>query len=198
MIEHLLDPCGLLRKCYTLLKPGGWLVVAAPLRDGLQAAWLKSRWLAATESPRHVSIPSREGLRKACQTAGFQEISIVPDSLLNCAGILALSLLPRSTTPGAYGSSRRGAVLVRLLAGLAIPLAIPYCWIENHVCRRPASGVVFARKPPADRSCNRFPVRKTGKPARIARSCHERALAPVTGPNPRPVRALAVGHSADL
>jgi SAM-dependent methyltransferase len=147
LLEHVLDVSGLLRRCHALLKPGGWLAVAIPLRDSLQAACLKSRWSTATEAPRHVSIPSREGLREVFRAAGFPEVSIVPDSVLNCAGILILSLLPRSTTPVAYTKGRAGAVLVRLLAGLATLLAIPYSWLENHVCRRPALAVVFARKP---------------------------------------------------
>jgi SAM-dependent methyltransferase len=147
VIEHLLDASGLLRRCHALLKPGGWLAVAAPLSDSLQAACFKSRWSGATEAPRHVSIPSQQGLREAFLAAGFSEISIVPDSLLNCAAVLALSLFPRSTTPVAYGKRRVGAIVTRLLAGLATLLAIPYCWLENHVCRRPACGIVFARKP---------------------------------------------------
>jgi SAM-dependent methyltransferase len=147
VIEHLLDASGLLRRCYALLKPGGWLAVAAPLCDSVQAACFKSRWQGATEAPRHVSIPSREGLRQAFRTVGFSEISIVPDSLLNCAGILTLSLLPHSTTPVAYRQRRAGAMFVRLLAGLTTLLAIPCCLIENYLFRRPACGVVFARKP---------------------------------------------------
>ncbi len=102
LIEHVLDVNGLLRKCWTLLKPGGWLAVAAPLCDSVQAARLKSRWQGAAEAPRHVTIPSREGLQKALQAGGFAEISVAPDSLLNCAGVLVLSLLPGSTTPVAY------------------------------------------------------------------------------------------------
>ena len=147
VIEHVPDVSGLLRKCHALLKPGGWLAVAVPLRDSLQAAWFKSRWAGATEAPRHVSIPSREGLREVFRAVGFPEVSIVPDSLLNCAAVLALSLLPHSTTPVAYGERRAGAVLMRLLAGFATLFAIPYCWLENHVYRRPACGIVFARKP---------------------------------------------------
>jgi SAM-dependent methyltransferase len=147
LIEHVPDVSRLLRNCHALLKPGGWLAAAAPLCDSLQAAWFKQRWSGATETPRHVSLPSREGLRRACMSAGFREISIVPDSLLNCAGVLALSLFPRSTTSAAYGNRRAGTVLMRLLAGVATSLAIPYCLFENHICRRPACGIVFAQKP---------------------------------------------------
>ena len=95
LIEHLPDLQGLLRSVRTLLKPGGWFAGTVPLVDSLQVRRFGARWAGASEAPRHVTIPSREGIDRLFETAGFERPSIRPDSLLNCAGVAVLSALPR-------------------------------------------------------------------------------------------------------
>ncbi len=150
-MEHVLDVQELLGNCLSLLKPGGWFVGAIPLSDGLQARWFGPRWSQATEAPRHISLPSQDGVRRACRSAGFENISIVPDSLQICATAFSLSVVPGSTTWGTHGQRAWLAALMRF-AGIGVSLiAAPCCWIENYVLRKPSMGVVFAQKPlPSD------------------------------------------------
>lgn len=146
VIEHVADVARMLRSCWELLKPGGWLVAATPLVDSVQARWLGRRWVAVTDAPRHLSLPSQEGLRRACTAAGFSQITIRPDSTLSCAGVVATSLFPGSTTTHLYGSGRLRALLSAGAAGVTTLLAFPWCLVENYALRRPAYGMVFARK----------------------------------------------------
>jgi SAM-dependent methyltransferase len=147
VLEHVPSVARLLGHCFTLLKPGGWLAAALPLVDSLQARWLGRRWVAATDAPRHLSLPSRAGLRHACRQAGFDSVAFAPDAALNCAGGLVLSLLPSATTTHLYGRNKVQALFTAPLAGLLTLLAVPWILAENYVARRPAFGLVFARKP---------------------------------------------------
>lgn len=147
LLEHLPDAQQFLRSCFQLLKPGRWLVCAVPLVDSLQARLFKSRWTGASEAPRHLSLPSQEGMRTICRQAGFDKAMIRPDSLLSCLGIFVLSFFPNV---GRRHLDRRGwlrAATAPVFAVAAGVLATPWCLLENHVWRRPASGLVFARKP---------------------------------------------------
>jgi SAM-dependent methyltransferase len=147
VLEHLVDVQAVLESCFSLLKPGGWFVGATPLVDSFQAALFRSRWLAVTEAPRHVTLPSQAGLYKACERGGFTGMRIKPDSLFSCAAVFALSLLPGGTTARVYGVRRLSRFASRLLAGALALVALPWCALENYVLRRPAAGIVFARKP---------------------------------------------------
>jgi SAM-dependent methyltransferase len=146
VVEHVTDVRGLLASCYALLRPGGWLVAEVPLLDSVQAHVLGRRWLG-TADIRHVAVPTREGMRRACRTAGFDTMKVLPESLLTCAGLYALSVLPGATTTAVYSNRGRAALARRLLAGALTACIIPWVAVENYLVRRPGHGLVFARKP---------------------------------------------------
>jgi 2-polyprenyl-3-methyl-5-hydroxy-6-metoxy-1,4-benzoquinol methylase len=149
LFEHVVCVNSLLSDCYKLLKPGGWLIAAVPLVDSFQARLFKSHWLAVTEAPRHVTLPSHEGLRIACEAAGFESIEFAADSLWSCAAVFVLSLLPAATTNRVYGHGTLSNYFARVAAAALLPAAMGWCLVENHVLRRPAAGIVYARKPAA-------------------------------------------------
>lgn len=146
VIEHVLDVEELLGRCHRLLKPGGWFVGAVPLADSMQSSIFGRSWSQATEAPRHVTLPTRDGLQRILLTLGFSEIVFTPDTPQICAQALALSVLPGSSTNALYAERRLRAILARVFGiGLAA-LATPWCWFENRILDRPALAVVFARK----------------------------------------------------
>jgi len=147
VLEHVPSVQAVLENCIRLLKPGGWFVGAVPFVDSVQAGLFKDRWINVTEAPRHLSLPTRAGMKRVCQRAGFDRIMLHPDSTLNCAGQVGISLFPGGTITHFYGGGRLGAFVQRVLAGSLTALAIPFCAVENHVLRRPSLGMVFAHKP---------------------------------------------------
>ncbi|TWW10019.1 hypothetical protein E3A20_08500 [Planctomyces bekefii] len=146
VMEHVLDVHGALKSCQKLLRPGGWLVVALPLCDGQQARWFKSRWVAFTEAPRHVSLPSQSGMLAAGKSCGFQRIQVVPDSTFGCAALVGLSLFPDGSVTGVAGRRRFFALASRLAAAAVTLLAAPWSWLENHALKSPSLGIVFLEK----------------------------------------------------
>ncbi|MDX1946102.1 MAG: class I SAM-dependent methyltransferase [Pirellulaceae bacterium] len=156
VVEHLTDPDVALAAVHRLLKPGGWLAIAGPLLDSLQARSFGARWTAVTEAPRHVTIPSRAGLKKLCIAAGFDptSLAVAPDAALSCSSVYALSKFPSGASTAAYGTARKWAAATRILAAAATLLAAPLAWFENHIGGRPALGIVFARKPLRSLSSN--------------------------------------------
>jgi SAM-dependent methyltransferase len=146
VVEHVTDVKTLLASCYALLKPGGWLVAGVPLFDSVQANVLGTHWLNSADI-RHVALPTREGMRRACRGVGFDEIKFLPDPLLTCAGLYALSILPGATTTAVYTVGGAVTLTKRLLAGALTALMIPWVAIENYVLRRPGQALVFARRP---------------------------------------------------
>jgi hypothetical protein len=147
VLEHVPSVEAVLASCFRLLKPGGWFVGAVPLLDSLQAGFFKGRWISATEAPRHLSLPTRAGMKHVCHRAGFDTVMLRPDSTLTCAAQVGLSLFAGGATTQVYGGGQILPLITRLLAGTAAVLSIPFCVAENHVLRRPSAGIVFAHKP---------------------------------------------------
>lgn len=75
VLEHVADPRQLLRRCNTLLRPGGLLVVAAPNIASLQARITNKRWWGL-DVPRHLTHFSPKVLKRALQESGFRVIKI--------------------------------------------------------------------------------------------------------------------------
>lgn len=145
LLEHVPHVLQTVQQAMTLLKPGGWLAAAVPLIDGAQARWFGRKWIHVGEAPRHLTLPSSTGLKRVMQQAGYTAITLRPDAALNCAGVMASSLIPEASLTHAYG--RGGwAMLRRLLGGAITLLATPAAWAENHVLRRPSHGIIFGRK----------------------------------------------------
>ena len=74
VVEHLPAPSLALTHWFDLLKPGGTLVLGAPLIDSWQASIFGRRWSAIRDAPRHLSVPSRAGLHLLLAGIGFREI----------------------------------------------------------------------------------------------------------------------------
>lgn len=73
VIEHVLDPAGLLRRAAQLLKPGGFLLLRTPDSASLPARLLGKLWppYAPVE---HIHLFSRQSLRALLGQQGFAEI----------------------------------------------------------------------------------------------------------------------------
>lgn len=147
VIEHLIDVKSVLRKIHTILKPNGWMVAEVPLSDSYQSDLLGDRWSQYCEAPRHIGIPSRSGIRHAVTECGFTDVTILPSSIITCAGFLALSVIPNATTTRAYNNASVAAHIPRLVAGLLTVLFFPVVIVENYLLRRPACALIFTRKP---------------------------------------------------
>jgi SAM-dependent methyltransferase len=147
VVEHMLSARALLQSCFRLLRPNGWCVAIIPMGDSLQARTLEKHWSGAREAPRHISLPSQQGLKRALSDVGFSRVQICPDSLLTCAGELALSILPDANTTKVYTEGSLRAVLSRILAPGITMASLPLCFIENYIAKRPATAIVFAQKP---------------------------------------------------
>jgi len=152
VLEHVLDVRESLTKCLTLLKPGGWLAVAIPIADSTQALALGKRWTAYTEAPRHISLPAREALVELCKEVGFDRSATFarPESLLACAGTIALSLLPSSATTTTFGRGGVAATVSRIVGFGGMLAALPWA-LWDHLAYGPAGrtgfAIIFARKP---------------------------------------------------
>jgi 2-polyprenyl-3-methyl-5-hydroxy-6-metoxy-1,4-benzoquinol methylase len=71
VIEHVADPRALLGQLHGWLKPGGFIYVEAP---NAEATGLRifGRYWRGLEAPRHLAIPSADGLKRAMSEAGFR------------------------------------------------------------------------------------------------------------------------------
>jgi len=147
LFEHLPDVAGAFAACFALLKPGGWLAVAAPLADTPGLRWFGRRWVSLAEAPRHVSIPSTRGLLRAAGAAGFCDGRVVADQLLNCAAVYALSAVPAATTTATTGKGFLGALWGRLRGGVGLIAGFLGRAVEATTGAVPPCGILLARKP---------------------------------------------------
>ncbi|WP_460184437.1 class I SAM-dependent methyltransferase [Thermopirellula anaerolimosa] len=137
VLEHVIDPRQFLNDVGNLLRPDGLFAGAVPVADGFFARALHSRWVAFTEAPRHIFVPSRCGLRMLLCTA-FSDVVIHRESIINIAAVSALSILPRSTS-----SQARSSPLAQLFGGLLTVSLIPVVGALEIIRNRP-SIVMFA------------------------------------------------------
>lgn len=70
VIEHLSAPKDVLAACRTRLKPGGWIFVATPNVEGLNARITRARWREACK-PGHLLLFAPATLREALRRSGF-------------------------------------------------------------------------------------------------------------------------------
>jgi SAM-dependent methyltransferase len=146
VIEHVPDADEMIASCRKLLKKDGWVVIATPMVDGLQAKMFGRRWAAATEAPRHLSLASNKGLKTALERHGFTDVLCSYDSVWMAAGHFGLSAFPGAATTHFYTRGKMSAMVTRALGAAAAVLAMPWCWLENIVWKQPAIGMIFARK----------------------------------------------------
>ncbi len=146
VIEHLLDVKSALKKIYGVLKPKGWIAAEVPFSDSFQSRNLGNKWCTYSEAPRHLGVPSQEGARRAFADSGFADATILPSTIINCAGFVGLSVIPKAAATHTYGRASLAAHIPRFLAGFVTVLYFPMAVIENYLLRRPACGLMLARK----------------------------------------------------
>jgi hypothetical protein len=73
--------------------------------ESWQSRLLRARWCAVTEAPRHLMVPSSDGVRRLLAEAGGRDFRAAPGSLIDNAGDIVLSLVPGASTPQSYGRS---------------------------------------------------------------------------------------------
>ena len=78
-LEHLLDPLAALRDVRERLAPNGIVLIRVPTASSFAWRTYRTDWIQL-DPPRHVWIPSRAGLTKLAQRAGFDVISTYDDS----------------------------------------------------------------------------------------------------------------------
>ena len=75
VIEHVVDPIGLLTECARVLKPGGKLVVLTPNVKSLAHEIFRDSW-RGLEPPRHLHLFSMDTLQAAAERAKLQVESV--------------------------------------------------------------------------------------------------------------------------
>lgn len=74
LIEHAVEPYLLLEKACALLRPGGYLLGQLPFMRGLDEI-IFGRYWSIYHYPRHLQIPSRQGLENLLKKTGFGDVS---------------------------------------------------------------------------------------------------------------------------
>ena len=146
LLEHVSDVDELLSSCRALLKPGGWLAIAVPLADSMQAAMFGSRWVSVTEAPRHLSLPTQPAIKIAMERCGFTDVASSYDSALMAAGCFGLSAFPGAASTHFFGQQRLKGLVLRGCGAVAALASLPWCWLENVAWQRPAIGLIFGRR----------------------------------------------------
>jgi SAM-dependent methyltransferase len=77
--EHMVNFPKVMKKCFSLLNPGGYLLIRVPVTDA--QVWKDEgvNWVQL-DAPRHLSIPSTKGLMDLGRSVGFDTKKIVFDS----------------------------------------------------------------------------------------------------------------------
>jgi len=89
LIEHVYDPCAVIKSVRTLLNPGGILVIETPNWDSLDFRLFKKRYWGGYHYPRHFNIFSHASLKAMVQQNGLE---VIKQSFLPSPGFWILSL----------------------------------------------------------------------------------------------------------
>jgi len=75
VLEHVVDTGEVLRRSFALLRPGGWLIGQLPTVTSWEARLFGKRF-GGYHYPRHLQVPSRRGLARMVEQAGFGDVHI--------------------------------------------------------------------------------------------------------------------------
>jgi SAM-dependent methyltransferase len=78
-LEHVPDPVATLTAVYKKLAPGGFCLVRVPTTSSESWATYQANWMNI-DAPKHIVIPSREGMAKAADRAGLRVEKTFDDS----------------------------------------------------------------------------------------------------------------------
>lgn len=78
VIEHLEDPLDALARCFTLLRPGGRLVLTTPDASAGLARVLGRRWLGFRPVGEHVFFFGKKTIRAHVEKVGFRVLRVMP------------------------------------------------------------------------------------------------------------------------
>ena len=138
VLEHVGDPEEVTRRCFALLKPGGYLIGQLPTNSTWETVF-GDTW-AGYHYPRHLQVFSREGLARLFAAQGFDNIQITSAPHCQTAISMQNALLARGwSLQLTHGRSSIYGLL--LLASLPLEF---FAWILGR------SGVVdfIVRRPP--------------------------------------------------
>ena len=146
VVEHLPEPQKTLRAAHRVLRPNGWVVILVPLIDSWQAAIFKERWHEVWEAPRHIALPSIQGMKNLLSKTGFIFWKKVSDSILYNAGGMAVSLIPESGVHACTRSKTFKRITLRLIGAIATICFLPLAYLESK-WQKSGNSIFFARKP---------------------------------------------------
>jgi SAM-dependent methyltransferase len=158
-LEHLPDPLGAIERAWSLLVPGGCLLVALPNSDSIQACLFGGAWFHL-DVPRHYVHFGLKSLLIALRNRGFRARMIshfsleqnpygILQSLYNATGLRFNLLYSLIRTRGARESSAEPPILQVLIVVLLLPVFLPIAlllWIMEIVLRRGGTIEVYAEK----------------------------------------------------
>lgn len=105
VIEHLTDPRPILTSFAQLLRPGGWLYLATPNRNGLLARAQRCRWREARD-PCHLMLYNFRSLSTVLRAARFEDVRYVRFSPLTVDSWPRAVLHRTLQAVGLYGGLR--------------------------------------------------------------------------------------------
>jgi len=146
VVEHLRNPISVMHTVHKTLRPDGWCVIVVPLINSGQVRLLGSRWAAVTDAPRHVSLPTSEGIRLLLERSGFRLRLWESVHILDEVGHLSLSLFPSSTS--GISCSVPKQILLRMLriAGGMLTFALLPIAFFIRASLGPSIGIFFGQK----------------------------------------------------
>lgn len=142
VLEHMPDPAKALQICYTLLKPGGVLVLKCPDPAGKEALVFKESWIGY-EAPQHLFGFPKVVLIKKLDETGFSKVATTQTGSdyssffvslghwLNKRGRNKLSKFIISATHKPFGRMIAGTI-IRPIRWLGIRSSCTYISIKKH------------------------------------------------------------------
>ena len=107
-LEHMTEPTEALVQVGRLLAPAGWVMVRLPVAGGYGWKTYREHWFGL-EAPRHLVLPSADGMQRIAARAGFAIVKTVYDGH---GGYYAMGESAKRALPmdGPRRPARRGGV----------------------------------------------------------------------------------------